>query len=136
MTVAILALGIACMMVGLIISALVKTAEKTMPLLVMFAIVQVVFTGQLFQIYGTAGLEQIAWLMPSRWAMGAEATTLRLQEVMPPWDPKNPQDVDPLWDITAGQWVLNVGILVLMAAACAFIVLRLLRRHEPEVMRG
>ena len=36
------------MMFGLIISSLVKTAEKTMPLLVMFAIVQVVFTGCLF----------------------------------------------------------------------------------------
>ena len=42
---AIIALGFTSMMFGLIISALVKTAEKTMPLLVMFAIVQVVFTG-------------------------------------------------------------------------------------------
>ena len=46
------------MMFGLIISALVKTAEKTMPLLVMFAIVQVVFTGVLFQLFGKPGVEQ------------------------------------------------------------------------------
>ncbi|WP_228902369.1 ABC transporter permease, partial [Streptomyces sp. DH1] len=38
----IMALGFTAMMFGLIISALVKTAEKTMPLLVMFAIIQVV----------------------------------------------------------------------------------------------
>ena len=41
----IIALGFTSMMFGLVISSLVKTAEKTMPLLVMFAIVQVVFTG-------------------------------------------------------------------------------------------
>lgn len=135
MTIGIMVLGFTCMMVGLIISALVKTAEKTMPLLVMFAIVQVVFTGSLFQVYGTAGLEQVAWLMPSRWAMAAEATTLRLTEVMPPWDPKNPTDTDPLWDPTMAQWVLNTGVLFVMGVACGFVVLRLLRRHEPEVMR-
>ncbi len=39
-----MALGFTSMMVGLVISPLVKTAEKTMPLLVMFAIIQVVFT--------------------------------------------------------------------------------------------
>ncbi len=44
------------MMFGLIISSLVKTAEKTMPLLVMFAIVQVVFTGVLFQLFDTVGV--------------------------------------------------------------------------------
>ena len=131
----IIALGFTSMMVGLVISSLVKTAEKTMPLLVMFAIVQVVFTGVLFQIYGSVGVEQIAWLMPSRWAISASAVTLHLQTVMPPWDPKNPSDVDPLWDSTAGQWATNIGMLVAIGVVCGFAVARLLRRHEPEVMR-
>ncbi|MFI6350861.1 FHA domain-containing protein [Streptomyces sp. NPDC050560] len=131
----IIALGFTSMMFGLVISSLVKTAEKTMPLLVMFAIVQVVFTGVLFQIYGSIGVEQIAYLMPSRWAIAAAAGTLQLQTVMPPWDPKNPGDVDPLWDPTAAQWVTNIGILVLIGVICGFAVARLLRRHEPEVMR-
>ncbi len=46
----VMALGFTSMMFGLVISALVKTAEKTMPLLVMFAIIQVVFTGCLFTL--------------------------------------------------------------------------------------
>lgn len=92
------------MMFGLVISSLVKTAEKTMPLLVMFAIVQVVFTGILFQVYGSPGLEQFAWLMPSRWAIAAAGSTLDLAHLMPPWDQKNPTDLDPLWEHTAGQW--------------------------------
>ncbi|MFI1012071.1 FHA domain-containing protein [Streptomyces sp. NPDC020965] len=133
--VVVIALGLTSMMFGLVISSLVKTAEKTMPLLVMFAIVQVVFTGILFKIYGSPGLEQFAWLMPSRWAIAGAGSTLDLGRLMPPWDPKNPDDLDPLWEHTASQWGLNVAILLAIGVICGFAVARLLRRHEPEVMR-
>ncbi|MEU6625591.1 FHA domain-containing protein [Streptomyces litmocidini] len=131
----VIALGLTSMMVGLVISALVKTAEKTMPLLVMFAIVQVVFTGILFQVYGSPGLEQFAWLMPSRWGIAGAGTTLDLAHLMPPWDHKDPTNTDPLWEHTVGQWSLDLGIQLLMATVCCVLVARLLRRHEPEVMR-
>ncbi|MGW3558420.1 FHA domain-containing protein [Streptomyces sp. NPDC000963] len=131
----VIALGLTSMMFGLVISALVKTAEKTMPLLVMFAIVQVVFTGILFQVYGSPGLEQFAWLMPSRWGIAGAGTTLDLGRLMPPWDPKNPTDTDPLWEHTAGQWGMDLGVQLLMAVVFCVVVARLLRRHEPEVMR-
>ncbi|MER5683792.1 FHA domain-containing protein [Streptomyces sp. NPDC002205] len=133
--VTITALGFTSMMFGLVISSLVKTAEKTMPLLVMFAIVQVVFTGILFQVYGSPGLEQFAWLMPSRWAIAAAGSTLDLAHLMPPWDQKNPTDLDPLWEHTAGQWGMNIAVLLFLGIICGFAVARLLRRHEPEVMR-
>ncbi|MER6914972.1 FHA domain-containing protein [Streptomyces sp. NPDC000594] len=136
MCVVLIALGLTSMMVGLVISSLVRTAEKTMPLLVMFAIVQVVFTGVLFKVYGSPGLEQLAWLMPSRWAIAGAGTTLDLGRLMPPWDQDRPGDLDPLWEHTAGQWGLNVTVLLLLGAVCGVAVARLLRRHEPEVMRG
>ena len=133
--VTIIVLGFTSMMFGLVISSLVKTSEKTMPLLVMFAIIQVVFTGILFQVYGSPGLEQFAWLMPSRWAIAASGATLDLSHLMAPWDPKNPTDLDPLWEHTAGQWALDVSVLLFLGIVCGFAVARLLRRHEPEVMR-
>jgi hypothetical protein len=131
MTLAVAGLGFTSMMFGLVISALVKTAEKTMPLLVMFAIVQVVFTGVLFQLYAKPGIEQVAWLMPARWAVAALGTTAQLNVLMP-WDPKN---LDRLWDHTAAQWAIDMGVLIGIGALCGVVVLRLLRRHEPEVMR-
>ncbi|WP_260615764.1 FHA domain-containing protein [Streptomyces sp. WAC05292] len=134
--ISVIALGFTSMMFGLVISALVKTAEKTMPLLVMFAIVQVVFTGILFQIYDKPGLEQFAWLMPSRWAIAAAGTTLNLGKLMAPWDIEHPENTDPLWDPTVGQWTLDIFVLVALGVACGFAVQRLLRRHEPEVMRN
>ncbi|MEU6867196.1 FHA domain-containing protein [Streptomyces sp. NPDC046876] len=134
--ISVIALGLTSMMFGLVISSLVKTAEKTMPLLVMFAIIQVVFTGLLFQIYDKPGLEQFAWLMPSRWAIAAAGTTLNLGKLMAPFDQQHPENTDPLWDATAGQWTLNVIVLLALGVACGFAVQRLLRRHEPEVMRN
>lgn len=131
----VIALGFTSMMFGLVISSLVKTAEKTMPLLVMFAIVQVVFTGILFQVYGSPGLEQFAWLMPSRWAIAGAGATLDLSHLMPPWDPNKPNDLDPLWEHSAGQWGMNITILLVIGVICGVAVARLLRRHEPEVMR-
>ncbi|MGW2277139.1 FHA domain-containing protein [Streptomyces sp. NPDC001770] len=133
--VAIMALGFTSMMIGLVISSLVKTAEMTMPLLVMFAIVQVVFTGILFQIYDSPGLEQFAWLMPSRWAVAAAGATLDLGHVMPPWDPADPTGLDPLWEHSTGVWATDLAVLLALGAVCCFVVARLLRRHEPEVMR-
>ncbi|WP_414507665.1 FHA domain-containing protein [Streptomyces sp. NEAU-L66] len=131
MALAIIALGFTSMMFGLIISALVKTAEKTMPLLVMFAIVQVVFTGVLFQLFDTVGVAQFAWLMPSRWAVGAMGATADMNTLLP-WEPGNP---DPLWKHQTGVYVMDMIILITLGIALAFVVARLLRRHEPEVMR-
>ncbi|MGK5547736.1 FHA domain-containing protein [Streptomyces sp. URMC 127] len=131
----IIALGFTCMMIGLVISSLVKTAEKTMPLLVMFAIVQVVFTGILFKVFDSPGVEQVAWLMPARWAIAGAGTTLDLSHVMAPFDKTRPPKLDPLWEHTATQWGIDIVALVVIGVACGFAVARLLRRHEPEVMR-
>jgi ABC-type multidrug transport system ATPase subunit/pSer/pThr/pTyr-binding forkhead associated (FHA) protein len=134
MTLVVMAFGFTSMMVGLIISALVKTAEKTMPLLVMYSIVQIVFTGVLFQIYGKPGMEQVAWLMPARWAVAGTGSTADLNTLLP-WDSTPPVTVDALWKHSAGVWMTDIVMLLLMAALCGVAVARLLRRHEPEVMR-
>ncbi|MFJ5119473.1 FHA domain-containing protein [Kitasatospora sp. NPDC088548] len=136
MSTGLILLSFASMMFGLMISALVKTSEKTMPLLVMFAIIQVVFTGCLFQIFSKPGLEQFAWLMPARWGVGVVATTLDLSKLMGPWnkDLQNPE-YDAVWGHNVGQLLLDAGVLIAMSVVIGVIVTRLQRRHEPEVMQ-
>ncbi|POX44695.1 FHA domain-containing protein [Streptomyces sp. Ru72] len=129
----IMALGFSSMMFGLVISALVKTAEKTMPLLVMFAIIQVVFTGCLFTLHGTLGVNEFSYLMPSRWAVAAAGATLDFNDIAPNTD--DPTSTDPLWNHTAGAWTLDMIALIVLGVVCGFLVARFLRRHEPEVMR-
>ncbi|CAC28546.1 FHA domain-containing protein [Streptomyces sp. SID7813] len=128
----IMALGFASMMFGLVISSLVKTAEKTMPLLVMFAIIQVVFTGCLFALNDAVGVNQFSYLMPSRWAVGAAGATLDFNRISPP---EKGAEADPLWEHTVGAWGMDMAALIVLGVICGFFVARFLRRHEPEVMR-
>ncbi|GAB2957557.1 FHA domain-containing protein [Streptomyces heilongjiangensis] len=132
LSIPIMGLGFTSMMFGLVISSLVKTAEKTMPLLVMFAIVQVVFTGCLFALHGSPGVNEFSYLMPSRWAVAAAGATLDFNNISPP---KEAGDTDPLWDHTAGVYAFDMVALVLIGVVCGILVARFLRRHEPEVMR-
>ena len=132
LSIPIMGLGFTSMMFGLVISSLVKTAEKTMPLLVMFAIVQVVFTGCLFALHGSPGVNEFSYLMPSRWAVAAAGATLDFNNISPP---KEAGDTDPLWDHAVGAYSLDMIALIVLGALCGVLVARFLRRHEPEVMR-
>jgi ABC transport system ATP-binding/permease protein len=77
-------LAIVSMTLGLLISAAVDTSEKTMPLLIVAVIFQVVMTGGVFGLNGKAGLEQLSWLAPSRWGFAATASTANLNEIVLP----------------------------------------------------
>ncbi|MFI6277071.1 FHA domain-containing protein [Streptomyces sp. NPDC050988] len=129
-TVAVALLSFTAMMLGLLVSALVRKEEVTMPLLVLLAIVQVVFCGALLKLDGVPGIEQLSWLVPSRWALGAMAGTIGLARLVP-----GDLTADPLFKHSVGVWLLNMGMLVVLSAVFGYLVARLLRRHEPEVMR-
>ncbi|NEC85376.1 FHA domain-containing protein [Streptomyces sp. SID12501] len=130
LTVAVALLSFTAMMLGLLVSALVSKEEVTMPLLVLLAIVQVVFCGALLKLDGVPGIEQLAWLVPSRWALGAMAGTIGLSRIVP-----GELTGDPLFEHSAAVWLLNAGMLVVLSVVFGYVVLRLLRRHEPAVMR-
>ncbi|MEU9571144.1 FHA domain-containing protein [Streptomyces massasporeus] len=129
-TVAVALLAFTAMMLGLLVSALVRKEEVTMPLLVLIAIVQVVFCGALLKLADTPGLEQLGWLVPARWALAAMAGTVGLGRIVP-----DDLTKDPLFEHSAGTWLLDVGMLVVLSVLFGFLVSRMLRRHEPAVMR-
>ncbi|MFI9769094.1 FHA domain-containing protein [Streptomyces sp. NPDC052415] len=128
--VAVALLAFTAMMLGLLVSALVRKEEVTMPLLVLLAVVQVVFCGALLKLDGVPGLEQLAWLVPSRWALGAMAGTVDLARIVP-----GDLTGDPLFRHSAGVWLLNIGMLIVLSVVFGYVVSRLLRRQEPVVMR-
>ncbi|MFD3589938.1 FHA domain-containing protein [Streptomyces sp. NPDC058683] len=129
-TVAVAVLSFTAMMLGLMISALVRKEEVTMPLLVLLTVVQVVFCGTLLKLDGVPGLEQLAWLVPSRWALGAMAGTVELHRIVP-----GKLTADPFFRHSAGVWLRNMVMLVVLSAVFGCLLSRLLRRHEPAVMR-
>ncbi|MFG3294312.1 FHA domain-containing protein [Streptomyces sp. NPDC048179] len=129
-TVAVAVLSFTAMMLGLLISALVRKEEVTMPLLVLLTIVQVVFCGTVLKVNGVPGLEQLAWLAPSRWGLGAMAGTVDLHRIVP-----GSLTADPLFRHSAGVWLRDMLMLVVLAVGFGVVLSRLLRRHEPAVMR-
>ncbi|MEV4940646.1 FHA domain-containing protein [Streptomyces zaomyceticus] len=129
-TLAVALLSFTAMMLGLLVSALVRKEEVTMPLLVLLAIVQVVFCGALLTVRGTPVLEQLAWLVPSRWAFAAMGATIDIGQVAP-----SDKTTDPLMQHTAGAWLFDMGMMVVLCLVLGLVVARLLRRHEPVVMR-
>ncbi|SOD90403.1 FHA domain-containing protein [Streptomyces sp. Ag109_G2-15] len=129
-TLAVALLAFTAMMLGLLVSALVRKEEVTMPLLVLLAIVQVVFCGALLPLHGVPVLEQLSWLVPSRWALGAMAGTVDLARIVP-----GDLTADPLFRHSAGVWLLDLAMLLVLSAGYGLLVARLLRRHEPAVMR-
>ncbi|MFH8770022.1 MULTISPECIES: FHA domain-containing protein [unclassified Streptomyces] len=129
-TLAVALLAFTAMMLGLLVSALVRKEEVTMPLLVLLAIVQVVFCGALLPLHGVPVLEQLSWLVPSRWALGAMAGTVDLARIVP-----GDLTADPLFRHSAGVWLLDLAMLLVLSVGYGLLVARLLRRHEPAVMR-
>ncbi|MEU7059545.1 FHA domain-containing protein [Streptomyces sp. NPDC046197] len=129
-TVTVALLAFTAMTLGLLVSALVRKEEVTMPLLVLLAIVQVVFGGALLPLHGVPGLEQLSWLVPSRWALGAMAGTVGLARILP-----GNLTADPLFRHSAGVWLTDIAMLLVLSALFGSLVARLLRRHEPVVMR-
>jgi purine-cytosine permease-like protein len=75
-------------------------------------------------------MEQLSWLVPSRWALGAMAGTIGLARIVP-----GDLTGDPLFRHSAGVWLLNMGMLIVLSVVFGYAVARLLRRREPAVMR-
>ncbi|HEV3295692.1 MAG TPA: FHA domain-containing protein [Streptosporangiaceae bacterium] len=121
-------LAIVSMALGLLISASVNTSEKTMPILMVVVVVEVILTGGVFAIAGKAGLEQVAWLSPSRWGFALTASTSNLNVIMPP-QPGTP--TDPLWAHTAHAWVIDMAALILLGAVFALLAWWRLVRQSP-----
>ncbi|MGV9802624.1 FHA domain-containing protein [Mycobacterium sp. NPDC003449] len=93
--------------VGLALSALAKTGEQIMPLLVVTVMSQLVFSGGLIPVTGRAGLDQLSWITPARWGFAATSSTVGLTDMVKP--PIMPDDA--LWKHTSGAWLFNMAML-------------------------
>lgn len=93
-------------MVGLALSALAKSNEQIMPLLVIAIMSQLVFQGGMIPVTGRIGLDQMSWFTPARWGFASTASTIDLIRLVP--GPLTPQDSH--WKHTAGTWWFNMAM--------------------------
>jgi hypothetical protein len=86
---------------------------------------QLVVSGGLFPVHGRAVLEQLAWLVPSRWAYAMGASTIDLNVTAPRSGP------DALWEHTGNAWMLATVVLAALAVVLVGLTAVLLRRLDP-----
>ena len=126
--VAVLAVTLASMLTGLLISALIDNADRGMPLLVLLIMVQLILCGGLFEVSDRPVLDQLAWLVPSRWGFSMTAATAGLADY-------TRGTVDPAWRHTAGHWWGNLALLTLTGVVTLALVAAALRRLDPKRAR-
>jgi ABC transport system ATP-binding/permease protein len=121
------ALDLASMCAGLLVSSLIGTPEKAVPLLVLLTIIQLILSGGVISLKGIAGLSQLAWVVPSRWGFGAIASTANLNVITPRQD----NFTDPIWAHTSANWLRDVTFTIGLAVIFALLAWLRLRRLSP-----
>ncbi len=102
---------VASAMLGLALSAVAKSNEQIMPLLVVAVMSQLVFSGGMIPVTGRMGLDQMSWATPARWGFAASASTVDLIKLVPgPLTPK-----DSHWQHTAGAWWFDMAMLAVIS---------------------
>jgi hypothetical protein len=116
------------MVVGLAISTYISNADRGMPLLVVVIMLQFVLSGGLFELADRGGLNQLSWILPSRWAYAMGAVTTNLGAVPPRMD-------DPLWRHSATTWIADGLVLSGLTLVLVCLVGVGMRRYEPRRRR-
>jgi len=116
---------------GLLLSALARSGDWIMPMLVVMIMSAIVFSGGLIPVSGRAGLNQLSFLLPARWGFAASASTVDLMTA----NALNTVD-DPLWRHQLTWWLTDMGILLALGIAATIAVARLLRLPSPDATSG
>jgi len=109
---------VASAVLGLVLSSLARSNEQIMPLLVVSLMLQLVLAGGMVPVTGRIFLDQLSWVMPSRWGYAASASTVNLRELVP----GGLVAKDGHWLHTRGAWLFDMGMLVVLSAIYSAIV--------------
>ncbi|GAA1764272.1 hypothetical protein GCM10009681_39190 [Luedemannella helvata] len=123
-TVVVALVAITSTVMGLAISALVRTSEQTTPILVVLVMAQLVLSGGLFELQGEKVLQVISTIAPTRWGFAAGASTVDMQKLVPFLK-------DSLWDPTPSAWWRSVLVMLGQIAILVVAARIAMRRLEP-----
>jgi ABC transport system ATP-binding/permease protein len=108
--------ALASCQLSLLGSAIVRSTEQVMPVLVVTVMAQLVLCGGLIPVTGRAVVSQLSWIVPARWGYAAAAATVDLRRLSPA------TVSDGLWRHAVGPWLLSVGLLLAVAVGLTGLV--------------
>ncbi len=118
---------VASALLGMALSAIARSQDQIMPMLVVAIMSQLVFCGGLIWVTNRPVLDQLSWGTPARWGYAASASTIDTHRlVVGPTDPK-----DQHFDHKASAWLFDMAMLGLLCVIYSTIVwwkIRLTRR--------
>jgi hypothetical protein len=123
--IATLALALASMLLGLLISALVNSSEVTMPALVLTTMGQVVLSGAV-PIRQSGLLDVVGLPNPGYWAMNQMATTADLITI----SALSEDDQGAFWEAVPENWRLSLMVVVGLATTMLIATRLVLWRRE------
>ena len=113
---------------GLLLSALAKSNEQIMPLLVVAIMSQLVFSGGMIPVTNRLVLDQLSWITPARWGFAASASTVDLTTLVPgPLTPK-----DHWWEHRAAVWWFDMAMLAGLSAGYLTLVRLMIRLKSAK----
>lgn len=130
--VAVVAVTVVSMMIGLLISAVIGNADRGMPMLVLVVMAELVLCGGMFGVKGRIPLEQLAWLSPSRWAYAMAASTIDLNDLRRTAG----GDEDPMWDYAPSSWWMAAGACAAQAIVLVILLAVRLKQLDPQRKAG
>jgi hypothetical protein len=130
---AVVAVTVVSMIIGLVISATIGNADRGMPLLVLVVMAEFVLSGGMVGVKGRVPLEYLAWLSPSRWAFAMGASTVDLNDLRRSI-PGGEQD--PMWDYKVSSWVIAASACAVQALVLVILLAVLLKRLDPQRKAG
>jgi ABC-type multidrug transport system ATPase subunit len=130
--VAVVAVTVLSMIIGLLISAAIGNADRGMPFLVVVVMAELVLCGGMFGVYGRVPLEYLAWLSPSRWAYAMGASTVDLDDLRRSFA----GDTDPMWLYDINHWVTAASACAIEAVLLVGLLAILIKRLDPHRKAG
>jgi ABC-type multidrug transport system ATPase subunit len=122
--------GLAAMALGLMVSAMMRSTDKALSVLLLVLVVELVMAMPILDIAHKAVLGEISWLSSARWGVDAVGSTVNLNVIQPMGLPGS----HPEWD--QGFWPLSgeLLMLLLLTAACIAGAVWLLHRQDPTLL--
>ncbi len=109
-------------LLGLLLSALARSNEQIMPLLVVSIMSQLVLSGGMIVVTGRR-LDPVSWVTPARWGYAVSASTVDLRSLIAP----NLSAPDNHWQHVPSVWLFDVGMLAVLFVVFAVVVRWLIR---------
>ncbi|MFZ0180280.1 MAG: FHA domain-containing protein [Candidatus Dormiibacterota bacterium] len=122
--------GLAAMALGLLVSAMMRSSDKAISVLVLLLVGQLIMSMPVLDIAHKPVLAELSWLSSAKWGVDAVASTVNLNLVQP----LGPPGSNPGWNHAPWPWGGEIGVLLSLTAAFLVAAAWVLRRRDPELL--